>query len=275
MNWHHAGVARLGSALLSVVLVGVITLAAYTDVVLVGAAVLLVQVLVAAAPVLVGAGGAVIASPRFVPAVVASLVATAVTLEPDLLSGATGTSATVVGAGDTGMFGSVLPAVGVAVFLALIGQMLRKDGRAHLVESVGYAVMIAVVAALAAGWIGTAQSLGGADVVAVGAAGVAAGLLVWAIPLDRWVCLALAILAGAGAGAAVAASVDASMTVLFGVVVGSGAAFFAVIGQVAARMMVHAQAGAAVSWGFPGSAAVAAVAPIVYLGGQLITLPSL
>lgn len=275
MNWHHAGVARLGSALLSVVLVGVITLAAYADVVLVGAAVLLVQVLVAAAPGLVAAGGAAISSPRFVPALVAGLVATIVTLEPELLAGATGTSATVVGAGDTGMFGSVLPAVGAAVFVALIGQMLRKDGRTRLVESVSYAVMISVVAALAVGWIGTAQSLGGADVVAVGAAGVAAGLLVWAIPLDRWLCLALAVVAGVGAGAAVAAGVDASMTVLFGVVVGAAAAFFAVIGQVAARSMVHAEAGAAVSWGFPGAAAVAAVAPIIYLGGQLITIPNL
>lgn len=275
MNWHHAGVARFGSTLLSVVLVGVITLAAYTDDVLVGAAVLLVQVLVAAAPVLVGAGGTVIASPRFVPALAAAIVATAITLEPDLLSGAAGTSDSVIGVGDSGMFGSILPAIAVAVFVALIAQMLRKDGRTHLVESLGYAVMVSVVAALTVGWIGTAQSLGEADAVAVGAAGVAGGLLLWAVPLDRWICLALATVGGAGAGAAVTAGVDSSMTIYFGVVVGAGAAFAAVIGEVVARSMIRGHVHASVSWGFPGAVAVAVAAPVVYLGGQLITLPNL
>lgn len=274
-NWHHSGVSRLGSTLLSVVLAGVIALAAYADVALVAAVVLLVQVLVAVSPALVSSTGEIVSSPRFVPALVAGSVATAVTLEPGLLSGADGTSDSVVGATDTGTFGGILPAIAAALFVALIAQMMRRDGRTHLVQSVGYAVAISVIAAFAAGWIGAAQSLGGADAVAVGAAGVAAGLIAWAVPLDRWVCLGLATIAGAGAGAAVAASVDSSMTIFFGIVIGGAAAAFAVTGQVVARSMMRGQVNAAVVWGFPGAVAIAFAGPIVYVGGQLLTVPSL
>lgn len=268
-------VSRLGSTLLSLALAGVITLAAYTDPLLVAAAVLLVQVLVAAAPPLLTGAGEVIASPRFVPVVVAGVVATVLTVEPDLLSGADGTSVDVVGATDTGMLSGVLPAIMVAVFVALVAQMLRSDGRGRLVQSLGYAVTLSVIAAFAAGWIGTVQSLGDAQAVAVAAAGLAGGLLTWLLPIDRWVCLGLSSVAGAAAGAAVAASVESSMTVFFGVVVGAGAAVFAVVGQVVARTMSGDDLRPAARWGFPGAMAVAFVAPIAYVGGQLITVPVL
>jgi len=268
-------VSRLGSTLLSLALAGVITLAAYADVVLVAVAVVVAQVLVAAAPPLLTPAGAVIASPRFVPAVVAGVVASVLTLEPGLLAGADGTSADVVGATDTGMLAGVLPAVVAAVFIALLAQMLRKDGRAHLVQSVGYAVTLSVVAALAAGWIGTAQSLGDAEAVAVGAAGLAAGLVVWMLPVDRWLCLGLATIAGAGGGAVVAASVDSPTTVFFGVVVGAGAALFAILGQAVARVVARGNLQPSARWGFPGAMAVAFAAPVVYLGGQLVTVPGL
>lgn len=274
-NWHHSGVSRLGSTLLSVVLAGVITLAAYADVSLVAAAVLLVQVLVAVSPALVLSTGETVPSPRLVPILVAGAIATAVTLEPSLLSGAEGTGNSVVGATDTGTFGGILPAVAAATLVALIAQMLRRDGRTHLVQSVGYAVTLSVVAAFAAGWIGAAQSLGDADAVAVGAAGVAGGLIAWAVPLDRWICVGLATVVGAGAGAAVAASVDSSMTVFFGVVIGGATAIFAVTGQIVARSLMRGQPSSAVVWGFPGAVAVAFAGPIVYVGGQLLTVPGL
>lgn len=274
-NWHHARVSRLGSTLLAIALAGVITLAAYADPWLVGAAVLLVQVLVALAPPLLTPAGEVIASPRFAPALVAGVVATVLTLEPELLSGADGTSTDIVGVTDTGMFSAIIPAVAAAVFVALGAQMLRRDGRTYLVQSVSYAVAIAVVAALAAGWIGTVQSLGEAAAVSVGAAGLSAGLVVWMLPIDRWLCLGLSILGGAGAGAAVAASVDSAMTVYFGIVVGAGAATFAILGQVVARLMARGNLQPSARWGFPGAMAVAVAAPIVYIGGQLITVPTL
>jgi hypothetical protein len=215
-------VSRLGSTLLSLALAGVLVLAAHADLALMAAAVLLVQVLVAVAPPLTTSTGENVASPRFAPALVAGVVATALTFEPDLLDGAAGTSPDVVGATDTGMLSGVLPGIVAAVFVALAAQMLRKDGRTHLVRSLGYAVLVSVVAAFTAGWLGTAQSLGDAEAVSVGAAGLAAGLVVWLLPLDRWLCVGLATVAGAGGGAAVAAGVDSPMTIFFGVVVVPG-----------------------------------------------------
>jgi hypothetical protein len=268
-------VPRLGSTLLSLALAGVITLAAYADEVLLAVAVVLVQVLVACAPPLLRSGGTVIPSPRLVPAVVAGVVATALTLEPDLLDGADGTSFDVIGAADTGTLAGVLPAIMVAVFVALAAQMLRKDGRGHLVQSLAYAVTLSVVAALAAGWIGTLQSLGDADAVAVAAAGLGAGVVVWTLPIDRWICLGLSTVAGAGGGAAVPAFVESSMTIYFGVLVGAAAALFAVLGQVTGRVMARGSLQPSARWGFPGAVAVAFVAPIAYLGGQLITVPVL
>jgi hypothetical protein len=269
------GVSRLGSTLLALALAGVITLAAHADELMVAAVVVLVQLLVAASPPLVTSAGDVVGSPRFAPAAVAGVVATVLTYQPDLLEGAGGNSSDVIGLTDTGMFAGVLPAVMAAVFVALVGQMLRKDGRGQLVSSVGYAVTLAVVASFAAGWLGAVQSLGDADVVAVGAAGLGAGLLAWLLPVDRWICLSLSTLAGAGGGAAVAAVVDSSMTVYFGVVVGAGAAVLAVLGQLVGRIMVGRGSHPAVAWGFPGAMAVAFAAPVVYLGGQLITVPLL
>lgn len=271
-DWHHAGVPRLGTTMLSLALAGLLTLAAYTDPVLVGVAVLLVQVLIAAAPAPFTSTGEVIASPRFVPALVAGVVATAITLRPELLTGAEGTSPDVVGASDTGMYAGVVPAVAAGLFAALLAQMLRSDGRPHLVRSLAYAVGLAVSAALAVGWIGAVQSFGDAACVAIGAAGVGAGLLVWMIPIDRWWCLSLSMLAGGLAGAAVVVGVDTIFTVLAGVLVGASSALFAVLGQVVARATTGVGTHPAVLWGYPGALSIALAAPVVYLGGQLVTL---
>lgn len=269
------GVSRLGSTLMSLALAGVITLAAHTDLLLVAIAVLLVQVLVAIAPPLQTSTGEVIAAPRLVPALVAGVVATVLTYEPGLLEGARGTSRDVIGTTDTGMLSAVLPAIVAALFVALFAQMLRKDGRTHLVRSLGYAVLISVVAAFTAGWLGTAQSLGDAAAVSVGAAGLGAGLVVWMLPIDRWLCLSLSTVAGAGGGAIVAGTVDSPMTVYFGVVVGAGSAVLAILGQVVAQVMAGSSKQPAARWGFPGAVAVAFAGPVVYLGGQIITVPLL
>ena len=273
--WHHAEVSRLGSTLLSLALAGVITLAAYTDPVFVGAAIALVQVLIALAPSAVDPSGRSIRSPHFVAALSGGLVATVLTLSPELLNGADGTSPDVVGATDSGMMAGILPAIAVSVFVALMAQMLRTDGRPDLVPSTAYAVTLGVLAALASGWIGASQSLGEAEAVAVGAGGLAAGLLVWLIPFDRWICASVAVLAGAGAGAAVAVNVDSTVTWVFGVAVGSAAALFAVLGQVLGRAWSQGRTHAAAGWGFPGAMSIALAAPLVYVGGQLVGAPGL
>lgn len=261
--------------MLSLALAGAITLAAYADPMLVGAAVVLVQVLIGLAPSAVDPSGRSIRSPHFMAAVSGGLVATTITLAPDLLNGADGTSADVVGATDNGMLAGILPAIAVSVFVALIAQMLRKDGRPDLVPSTAYAVTLGAFAALSSGWIGAAQSLGDAEAVAVGAGGLAAGLLVWLVPIDRWICASLAVVAGAAGGAAVALYVDSTVTWVFGVAVGSAAALFAVLGQVLGRAWARGRTHAAAGWGFPGAMSIALAAPLVYVGGQLVGAPGL
>jgi hypothetical protein len=268
-------VSRLRSTLLSLALAGVITLAAYTGTMLVAAAVLVVQVLVASAPSPADARGRAIRAPRFAAALAGGVVATGLTVAPDVLVGAEGSSSDAFGPVDSGMLAALMPAVVVAVFVALVSQMLRKDGRVELVASTGYAVSLGVFAALAIGWIGAAQSLGDGDVVAIGAAGLAAGLLVWLLPVNRWTCGSLAVLAGAAAGAGVALYVDSVMTWVFGVAVGSGTALFAVLGQVLGRAWAGGRSHADSGWGLPGAMSLALAAPIVYVGGQLIGAPGL
>lgn len=246
------------------------TLAAYTELVLVAAVVVVVQVLVATAPSPADSRGRSARSPRFATAISAGLVATALSVAPELLTGAQGTAPKVFGQVDTGMLSPVIVATAVAVFVALISQMMHKHGRADLVSSTGHAITLGVFAALCVGWIGAARSLGDAEVVAIGAAGVATGLVVWLLPIDRWVGGSLAVLAGGAAGAAVALGVDSFLTWVFGVAVGSGAAMFAVLGQLFGRSWSQGRAHAAAGWGFPGAMSVALAAPIVYVGGQLI-----
>jgi hypothetical protein len=48
-----------------------------------------------------------------------------------------------------------------------------------------------------------------------------------------------------------------------------------VLGQVVARTIAPDASQPATRWGFPGAMAVAFAAPVVYLGGQLVTVPLL
>lgn len=260
---------NVASTLLSLSLAGLLTLAAFTDPWLVAAVVVVVQLLIALAPGPVSD----VEVPRFASVAGAGLVATALTMWPEVLEGADGTSAKVFGHADNGMLASIMPAIVVGVFITLATQMLRTDGRAKLVSTASYAVALGVCAALAIGWIGAIKSFGDAEIVAVGAAGAGAGLLVWLLPIDRWVCGSFAMMAGAGAGAAVVLNVDTVMTWVLGVTLGATAAAFAILGQVLGRLWSDGHPHPAATWGLPGALSVALAAPSVYIAGQLIGAP--
>ncbi len=264
--------SHVASTLLSVALAGLLALAAFSDPWLVAAVVVVVQLLIALAPSPIDNGRIVV--PWFATVAGAGLVATALSMWPNALEGADGTSTKVFGQADNGMLAAVLPAVVVGVFLALATQMLRTDGRSKLVSTMSNAVALAVFAALTVGWIGAVKSFGGPEVVAVGAAGVAAGVIVWLLPIDRWVCGSAAMLAGAGAGAAVVLNVDTAMTWMLGVALGSTAAMFAILGQLLGQIWAKGHTHPT-GWGLPGALSVALAAPIVYIAGQLIGAPGL
>jgi hypothetical protein len=265
--------SRAGASALSIVLAATLVLAASTGVVaLVAAVVLVVQALLASAPSPADERGRSIPTPRSVATMSAGIASCVVALFPRLLLGADGT---VVGRKDVvsnGVFAGTLLGVAVGVFVALVAQMLRRDDRRHLVLSTSSAISLALFASLASAWIGAARSASGSDVVMIAAAGLAAALLVWTIPIDRFLCAAAAITAGATASAVAALVISALPTWVFGVAIGSGTALFAILGQVLARAWSYGRTHASAGWGFPGAMGVAMAGPVVYLGGQLITL---
>lgn len=270
MSRHTA--ARMGASALAVVIAAVLTLAIQTGVlVLVAAVIVVVQALLASAPSPADSRGRPVPTPRAAATMTAGLVSCAIALRPSLLLGADGNTAGRDGLVSTGVVAGILPGIAAGVFVALLAQMVRRDGRRDLVVSTSAAISLAVFAALASSWIGAARAASGSDVVTIAAVGLAVSLLVWMIPVDRVVCAALAITAGAAASAGAALWVDGLPTWVFGVAVGSGAALFGILGQVLARAWSQGRIHASAGWGFPGALAVAMAGPIVYLGGQLVT----
>ena len=117
--------------------------------------------------------------------------------------GARGSGGAVVAGllGPAGAAQAVLVVLGLSVVLAFVHQILRRDGRPRLAESVAATVAGAAVAALATGWVSAAAVQ--PEVVLVGAAGLAAALLVTALPWPQRLTGALAVVAAAAASAAV------------------------------------------------------------------------
>ena len=197
--------SRIGASALSVVLAAVLTLAVQTGVlILVAAVIVVVQGLLASAPAPADVRGRSIPTPRAAATMSAGLVSCIVALRPSLLLGADGSSVGQDGLISTGVMAGILPGVAVGVFVALVAQMLRRDDRRELVLSTSSAISLALFASLASAWIGAARAASGPDVVTIAAVGLAASLLVWMIPIDRFVCAAVAITVGAGASAAAA-----------------------------------------------------------------------
>ncbi|WP_041582817.1 hypothetical protein [Xylanimonas cellulosilytica] len=98
--------------------------------------------------------------------------------------------------------------VAMALVLAFLAEMLRRDGRPRLVESVTGTVAGAFVAAAAAGWIATVRSVGGASLVVTAAVAIAVAAVVSALAAARgWLGALLAVAAAAVAGAAAGAVV--------------------------------------------------------------------
>jgi hypothetical protein len=80
------------------------------------------------------------------------------------------------------------------VLLAFVHQLLRRDGRADLVESVTVTLSGQVVAVLAAGWVLLVETGVGSDGLLVAAVAVATTGVVCALPIDAnlrgWVAFA-------------------------------------------------------------------------------------
>jgi hypothetical protein len=88
-----------------------------------------------------------------------------------------------------------------ALLLAFVNELLRRDGRVRMVESVAGTVAGGVLAVCTACWVATEELNGGEALVVSGALALAVGSAVAAFELPRWASAVLTAVAAAGAGA--------------------------------------------------------------------------
>lgn len=110
-------------------------------------------------------------------------------------------------------------ALGGGVILAFGHQMLRRDGRKQLVETVSGIVAGMLVAISAAGWIAAADSAAGQSLVVAAAVGLAGASAAAAVPLRGWFGAFLTLTAGTITGSGVGAVMPA-LSIQAGLLIG-------------------------------------------------------
>lgn len=193
-------------------------------------------------------------------------------------------------AGTDGGGGPAAAVLGLVIVLALVLQLLRRDGRPALLASLTLSLTVAALCVLPVLWLATRQASGGRAGTALGLVGVAVAGLAAAVPLTRSLRWGLAPLAAAVLGGAGWVLVDAGeptgwfASVVAGALAGTAAAL-ALAGYAAADSVFQppALAGwragsrpqrivAALSPAAGGALAVALAAPTTYV--LTLLLPS-
>ncbi|HEY5515896.1 MAG TPA: hypothetical protein VIK12_06795 [Pengzhenrongella sp.] len=88
----------------------------------------------------------------------------------------------------------------LAIVLAFVNELLRRDGRERLVESVSGVVAGVLIAASMSGWVAAGRTAGGVSLVVTGAVALAAGSAVSTLPVGGWLRVFGTLAAAAGAG---------------------------------------------------------------------------
>ena len=110
-----------------------------------------------------------------------------------------------------------------ALMVAFVNELLRRDGRVRMVESVSGTVAGGVLALCTACWVATEALSGGEAVVVAGALALAVGSAVSAFEVPRWMSAVLTAAAAAVAGAAAGwalPTIDLQVGAVLGVAVG-------------------------------------------------------
>lgn len=270
--------SRLPSAALTASLAALVALAVQTQfLLLVVAAILVVQCLIASAPAPADERGRAVLSPQELPVLAAGVVSATLAYNPTLLLGARGTQSGSDGAVSTGVFAGVLLGVAAGLTVAIIGQLVRRDERVSLVRSLAAATSLVLFSAIATAWIGAARATSvsgtpvavGRDIVTLACAAVVAGLIVWVFPVSRTLAGAAVLAVGAAAAAGTNWAIGGSVDLWFAAVAGMCAAAFAAIGLLVGHAWTQGRGHVAVGWGFPGALAFAIVGPLVHVAAQL------
>jgi hypothetical protein len=99
-----------------------------------------------------------------------------------------------------GAFGQLALVMGLAVVAAFVHQMLRRDGRPRLVESVSGVISGTVVVVSASGWLAVEEGAVTAELVVTAAAAITAAAAVTAVHAATRLIAALATVVGGAVG---------------------------------------------------------------------------
>lgn len=154
-----------------------------------------------------------------------ALVHGRVRLGPSVVIGLGGLGAVVaVAVTESEPFLRELPLVlALAILASFVNELIRRDGRERLVESVSGVVAGAIVAVSAAGWIAAGRTTGGVSLVVTGAVALAVGAAVSVLPVAGWAGAFATLSAAAGAGAGVGLlvpTIEPQVGALIGLAVG-------------------------------------------------------
>ncbi|MBO3094664.1 hypothetical protein [Cellulomonas dongxiuzhuiae] len=108
-----------------------------------------------------------------------------------------------------------------AVVLAFVNELLRRDGRLRLVESVSGTVAGTVLAVCVTGWVATARIDGGKELVVAGAVALALGSAAVALRGRAWLVYLITLAVATGGGALVGWALP-GVQLVAGVVLGVG-----------------------------------------------------
>lgn len=106
------------------------------------------------------------------------------------------------------LLGDVPVVFAMVVLLAFGAELLRRDGRDRLVESVSGTVAGALVPVCAAGWLAAARTGAGDELVVLGAGALAVGSAVSALSMTGWLRAMVTMVVTCGAGAGVGTVLD-------------------------------------------------------------------
>jgi hypothetical protein len=159
--------------------------------------------------------------------------------------------------------GPVAVVLGAGYLVAVVQQLVRRDGREHLVDALSATVSLATVAALAAAWVVLWQLTDGEDLVVVlsgAAAAAAVGRLAPGL-VGSWVG---PLAAGIVAGALLGMSVDDTL-------LGAGLGLAAAVPASLAASMQARVRGSGRGWSTGGVWPVLLAAPLGYIVAQVLS----
>lgn len=163
---------------------------------------------------------------------------------------------------DAPSLGPIAVVLGAGYLVAVAQQLVRRDGRPRLVDSLATSVALATFAAFGAAWIVLAQLPDGPDIVVVLAGAAAAASAGRLAPGLVGVATA-PVLAGAVAGLVLGVAVDdATLGLALGLAAGLPVALTAVV-----QVRLDAPSGA---WLPSGAAPLLLVAPLGYVAVRLL-----